>query len=85
MKQVILAKHTGMNDDKNIRYWNYGENTKRWWDADSSKYAIVETKHGYQLVEIIGTAKIRDDIEVKKNVVTFISNDDLTEEADSNE
>ena len=82
MKKVILAKHTGKNDDNRLRYWNYNDQTNHWWNAETSKYAIVDTEYGYQLVEIIGTAKIRDDIEVEQDVVTFVSNDDLAKEVD---
>lgn len=85
MKKIILAKHTGRNDDKNIRYWEYNNKTKNWWDASESQYAIVGTKYGYQLVEVIGTAEVRDDIEVEESVVTFLSNEDFPKEADSNE
>lgn len=80
-----MAKHTGRNDDKSVRYWGYSNDTKKWWNAEESRYAIVDTKYGYQLVEIIGVAQVRDDIKVEQNVVTFVSNDDLPKEADSNE
>lgn len=84
MKKVILAKHTGRNDDNNIRYWEYNDKTKNWYLRES-KYAIVRTKYGYQLVEVIGTAEVRDDFEVEESVVAFLSNDNFPKEADSNE
>lgn len=82
MKKVILAKHTGRNNDKNIRYWGFSNETKNWWDSNESEYAIVETKYGYQLVEVIGTAEVRDDFEVEESVVVFLSNDDFPKEAE---
>lgn len=85
MKKIILAKHTGRNDDKGIRYWEYSDETKNWWYSSESQYAIVGTKYGYQLVEVIGTAEVRDDIEVEESVVVFLSNNDFPKEADSNE
>ena len=85
MKKIILAKHTGRNDDKGIRYWKYSDETKNWWDASESQYAIVRTKYGYQLVEVIGTAEVRDDVEVDESVIVFLSNDNFPKEADSNE
>ena len=85
MKKIILAKHIGRNDDKNIRYWKYSDETKNWWNASESQYAIVGTKYGYQLVEVIGIAEVRDDIEVKESVVVFLSNDNFPKEAASNE
>lgn len=86
MKQVILAKHTGRNDEHDIRFWNFNHETNNWYYADNSQYAIVDTDYGYQLVEVIGTANIRDDIEVEKDVVTFISNTNLQKkEVETNE
>lgn len=80
MKKVILAKYTGRNNDENIRYWEYSNETKNWWDSNESEYAIVGTKYGYQLVEVIGTAEVRDDFEVEESVVTFLSNDNFPQE-----
>ena len=85
MKKIILAKHTGRNDDKGIRYWEYSDETKNWWRASENRYAIVRTKYGYQLVEVIGTAEVRDDIEVDESVIVFLSNDNFPKEADTNE
>lgn len=86
MKQVILARHTGRNDDRDIRFWNYNQETNNWYYAENSQYAIVDTDYGYQMVEVIGTANIRDDINVEKDVVTFISNANLpNKEAETNE
>ena len=82
MKKVILAKYTGRNNDENIRYWEYSNETKNWWDSNESQYAIVGTKYGYQLVEVIGTAEVRDDFEVEESVVVFLSNDDFPKEAE---
>ena len=82
MKKVILAKHTGRNDDNDLRYWEYSNETKNWWDSNESEYAIVGTKYGYQLVEVIGTAEVRDDFEVEESVVTFLSNDNFPKEAE---
>lgn len=82
MKKVILAKHTGRNNDKNIRYWGFSNETKNWWDSNESEYAIVGTKYGYQLVEVIGTAEVRDDFEVEESVVVFLSNDSFPKEAE---
>lgn len=80
MKKVILAKQTGRNNDENIRYWEYSNETKNWWNSNESEYAIVGTKYGYQLVEVIGTAEVRDDFEVEESVVTFLSNDNFPQE-----
>lgn len=85
MKKVILAKHTGRNDDKNIRFWEYSNETNNWWNSNESEYAIVGTKYGYQLVEVIGTAEVRDDFKVEESVVVFLSNNDFPKKADSNE
>lgn len=82
MKKIILAKHTGRNDDKNIRYWEYSNETNNWWNSNESEYAIVGTKYGYQLVKVIGTAEVRDDFKVEESVVVFLSNNDFPKEAD---
>ena len=78
MKKVIIAAHTGMHTDNMIRFWEYDKDTINYWCEDESDYAIVENSSvGYQLVKIVGIAKVRNDFEVKARVVSFLSNDNF--------
>ena len=79
MKQVILAKHIGREADNQIRFWNYTNKTNKWYLDKESKYAVVNTTYGLQLVEIIGIAEVVDDLPVNADVKTFIDNKDLSE------
>lgn len=74
MKKVILGVHTGRNDDRKIRYWEYTEDTNRSWDYDTAEYAIVETDYGYQMVKVVGVAQVRDDVKAEKKVISFLDN-----------
>lgn len=85
MKKVIIAKHTGRNDDKSIRYWEYGPETNRYIFADESKYAIVETKYGLQLVEVLGIGEVRDEFKADQKVVLFITEESIRPKNISNE
>lgn len=81
--KVIMANHTGRNDDKSIRFWNYDSTTKRYWLADDSVYAIVDTKYGYQMVKVLGVANVRrDGFQDDGKVITFITADDLPDNTD---
>ena len=78
MKKVIIAKHTGMGNDEKLRFWEYGKDTINYWYDDESDYAIVENSSvGYQLVKIVGIAKVKNDFEVKAKVVSFLANDNF--------
>lgn len=77
MKSIILARHTGKNDDRTIRYWEYTNKTNHLWNYNTSDYAIVETKAGFQLVEVLGTANVKDNFDVSRKVTSFLSNDEF--------
>ena len=78
MKKVIIAKHTGIGSDGQLRFWEYNKDTINYWYDDESDYAIVENSSvGYQLVKIVGIAKVKNDFEVKAKVVSFLANDNF--------
>lgn len=79
MKDIIWAKQAGRNDDKDIRFWYFTADTKNHWYAYDSKFAIVDTSFGYQLVEIIGVGHVNDEFEVYHRVIMFVPNSELPE------
>ena len=77
MKEVILAKHTGKTSDDKIHYWEYDHGQCSWYTDNGikgSKFAIVDSEYGYQLVKIVGFAEVNDDFEAEKRVVSFLNN-----------
>ena len=80
MKDVILGVHTGRNDDRMIRYWEYTKDTNHLWNYDTAEYAIVETNYGYQMVKVVGIAQVKDEVEAEKKVVSFLDNSEFPKE-----
>ena len=80
MKKVILGVHTGRGEDRTIRYWYYDQDTIHFWNYEDSKYAIVDTRHGYQMVRILGIAEVNDEVMAEKRVISFLSNDNFPKE-----
>ena len=77
MKKVIIAYEIESNNCKSIGYWNYDEKTINYWNDDESDWAIVPNGLYYQIVEIVGIAKVKDNFSTKSKVISFLSNDNF--------